>query len=93
MTSLTSLICLSRPPTISYVLSGTFSSIMSETSGSTLFGRTGHGGQPGAERARCGVLVCSWYESERRATRRLGVSLAISILGSKSTTYLPSGWT
>ena len=35
ITSLISLICLSRPPTISYVLSGTFSTIMSDTRGST----------------------------------------------------------
>ena len=38
-TSLISLICLSRPPTMSYVESGTFSTIMRLTSGSTLFGR------------------------------------------------------
>ena len=35
MTSLISLICLSRPPTISYVESGTFSTIIKLTSGST----------------------------------------------------------
>lgn len=39
ITSLISLICLSSPPIISYVESGTFSTIISETSGSTLFGR------------------------------------------------------
>lgn len=35
MTSLISLICLSRPPTISYVESGTFSTIIRDTRGST----------------------------------------------------------
>ena len=35
MTSLISLICLSKPPTISYVESGTFSTIIKLTSGST----------------------------------------------------------
>lgn len=35
ITSLISLICLSRPPTISYVESGTFSTIIKLTSGST----------------------------------------------------------
>ncbi len=35
ITSLISLICWSSPPIMSYVLSGTFSTIMSDTSGST----------------------------------------------------------
>jgi hypothetical protein len=58
------------PPTISYVLSGTFSTMMSDTSGSTLLGR----------------ILWIWYESERRAMRRVGVSCATSISESMSTT-------
>ena len=39
ITSLISLICLSTPPTMSYVESGTFSTFISETSWSTLLGK------------------------------------------------------
>src|SRR5258708_40190456 len=70
MTSLISLICSSRPPIISYVLSGTFSTIMRETRGSTLLGR----------------ILWMVYESERRATRRDGLREVISSSLSKSTT-------
>mmetsp|Transcript_31574 Transcript_31574/g.82540 ORF Transcript_31574/g.82540 Transcript_31574/m.82540 type:complete len:328 (-) Transcript_31574:228-1211(-) len=77
ITSLISLICLSQPPTMSYVESGTFSTFMRDTSGSTLDGST----------------RCSAYESFRNATRSLTLSLAMSIDLSMSTTYLPSGCT
>mmetsp|Transcript_5519 Transcript_5519/g.21191 ORF Transcript_5519/g.21191 Transcript_5519/m.21191 type:complete len:240 (-) Transcript_5519:89-808(-) len=76
-TSLISLICLSNPPTISYVESGTFSTRMRLTSGSTLFGR----------------ILWRAYESWRSATRQLGVTSFMSISLSISTTYLPSGFT
>ncbi|KAH9414825.1 hypothetical protein DERP_008666 [Dermatophagoides pteronyssinus] len=75
ITSLISLICLSNPPTISYVESGTFSTIISETSGSTLLGN----------------ILCNVYESFRNATRLFGVTSLISIFLSISTTNLPSG--
>lgn len=55
----------------------TFSTIINDTSGSILLGRT----------------LCRAYESLRRATRVVGVSFVTSIPGSKSTTYLPSGCT
>jgi len=74
-TSFISRICASSPPTWSKVESGTFSTRISDTSGSTLVGST----------------LCSVYESLRSATRVLGVSSAMSTLASTSTTYLPSG--
>mmetsp|Transcript_31080 Transcript_31080/g.100384 ORF Transcript_31080/g.100384 Transcript_31080/m.100384 type:complete len:207 (+) Transcript_31080:537-1157(+) len=77
ITSLISLICLSHPPIMSYVESGTFSSFMSETSGSTLLGST----------------KCRVYESLRRATLSLAFSFVMSMVLSMSTTYLPSGCT
>mmetsp|Transcript_7607 Transcript_7607/g.21620 ORF Transcript_7607/g.21620 Transcript_7607/m.21620 type:complete len:346 (-) Transcript_7607:39-1076(-) len=77
ITSLISLICSSRPPTMSYVESGTFSTFIRDTSGSTLVGR----------------MWCSTYESFRSATLALGVTLAMSMSLSMSTTYFPSGWT
>mmetsp|Transcript_2884 Transcript_2884/g.6797 ORF Transcript_2884/g.6797 Transcript_2884/m.6797 type:complete len:348 (+) Transcript_2884:152-1195(+) len=75
ITSLISLICFDRPPTMSYVESGTFSTFISDTSGSTLLGR----------------ILCSTYESARSATRVFGVTSLIAIFLSRSTTYLPSG--
>mmetsp|Transcript_26626 Transcript_26626/g.80717 ORF Transcript_26626/g.80717 Transcript_26626/m.80717 type:complete len:483 (-) Transcript_26626:267-1715(-) len=77
ITSLISFICLSQPPIMSYVESGTFSSFISETSGSTLLGST----------------RWSVYESLRSATRSFGLSFEMSIALSMSTTYLPSGCT
>ena len=59
---------------MSYVASGTFSTFMSETSGSTFVGR----------------MRCSVYESERSATRVFGVHSARSASLSTSTMYLPS---
>mmetsp|Transcript_166740 Transcript_166740/g.405240 ORF Transcript_166740/g.405240 Transcript_166740/m.405240 type:complete len:273 (-) Transcript_166740:299-1117(-) len=75
ITSLISVICLSSPPTMSYDESGTFSTFMRLTSGSTLVGR----------------ILCSAYESLRSATRVPATHLAMSISFSTSTTYLPSG--
>ena len=77
ITSLISLICLSHPPTISYVESGTFSTFIKETKGSTFDGNT-----------RCKV-----YESLRSATRSFTLSFSTAMFLSMSTTYLPSGWT
>ena len=70
MTSLISLICWSRPPIMSYVLSGTFSTIIRETRGST----------------EDGSIFSSLYESDRRVTRLPTVSLDMSTLSDTSTT-------
>jgi len=77
ITSLISLICWSTPPIMSYVESGTFSTFIKLTRGSTLLGST----------------RCSTYESFFSATRSLALSLVMSMVLSISTTYLPSGWT
>jgi hypothetical protein len=70
MTSLICLTCSSRPPIMSYVLSGTFSTIMRETRGSTEDGRREE----------------SLYESLRRVTRLPAVSFEMSMLSAMSTT-------
>src|SRR5690349_18828516 len=56
---------------MSYVLSGTFSTIMSETRGST----------------EEGSIFSSLYESDRRETRLPTVSFEISALSAISTTF------
>jgi hypothetical protein len=71
------LICLSSPPTMSYVESGTFSTFIRLTSGSTFVGSN----------------KCKAYESLRSATRIPAVISALSTPLSMSTTYFPSGWT
>ena len=62
---------------MSYVESGTFSTFIKLTSGSTFVGSS----------------RCSAYESLRRATRIPGAMAEWSTPLSMSTTYLPSGWT
>mmetsp|Transcript_16567 Transcript_16567/g.32949 ORF Transcript_16567/g.32949 Transcript_16567/m.32949 type:complete len:331 (+) Transcript_16567:125-1117(+) len=77
MTSLISMTCFSSPPIISYVESGTASTFIRLTRGSTFVGK----------------ILWRVYESFRSATRVLGFSAFTSIPGSRSTTYFPSGLT
>lgn len=77
ITSFTSLTYWSKPPIISYVESGTFSTFINDTNGSTLVGN----------------ILWSTYESDFNATLVFGLHSSIFIDLSTVTTYFPSGFT